>query len=124
MENLIPVLIGLLAGVGSGLFGIGGGVIIVPLVAFIYKFPQQSVVATSLIALLLPVGSLGVWQYYSDGYISGPQIKLGLLIALGILLGALGGAKIATSLSGEALTKLFSVFLVLVAIRLWWSASN
>lgn len=124
MDILIPLSIGLMAGVSSGLFGIGGGIIIVPLVAFFFKFPQQSVVATSLVALLLPVGSLGVWQYYSQGFLTMTQVKLGLMIALGMLLGTLGGAKIASNLSGELLTKLFSIFLVIVAIRLWWSSSN
>ena len=115
----MPVLIGITAGVSSGLFGIGGGVIIIPLLLFIYKFTQQVATATSLIALLLPVGAFGIWQYYRSGYITGVNLKVGLLIALGMLLGTFLGARIATVISGEILSKAFAVFLLAVAVRVW-----
>ena len=54
--------IGLIAGIGSGLFGIGGGVIIVPLLIFTFGFSQKTSSATSLVAMILPVGILGVWE--------------------------------------------------------------
>jgi uncharacterized membrane protein YfcA len=120
---LIPIGIGLCAGVASGLFGIGGGIIIVPLVLFFYPFSQQGATATSLIALLMPVGILGVWQYYSKGLVGLEHLKIGAWIALGIFVGALFGAKIATSISSLVLTRLFAIFLILVAIRLWWTAA-
>lgn len=116
----IPIIIGLVAGVASGLFGIGGGVIIVPLLLYIYKFKQHSATATSLIALVLPVGAFGIWQYYKMGHIQNENIKVGLLIALGMFLGAFYGAKIAEELRSEYLTKAFAVFLVIIAIRLWF----
>ncbi|MGZ3773408.1 MAG: TSUP family transporter [Pseudobdellovibrionaceae bacterium] len=121
MFFLLPILIGLAAGVSSGLFGIGGGVIIVPLVLFFYKLNQQSATATSLIALLLPVGSLGLWQFYKTGYVTSGNFKIGLLIAAGMLFGTLFGAKIATVLSSETLSKMFAVFLILLGIRVWMS---
>jgi uncharacterized membrane protein YfcA len=118
MEIAIPILIGLAAGVGSGLFGIGGGIIIVPLVVFYYKFSQQTATATSLIALLLPVGAMALWHYHKSGYVTMVNVKIGLLISFGLFIGALLGARIATSLSSETLTKLFAGFLILVAIRM------
>jgi uncharacterized protein len=123
MQILIPLIIGVLAGTASGLFGIGGGVLIVPMLIFFYKFPQHSATATSLVALLLPVGILGVWQYYNKGHIDMSHVKVGALIAVGMFAGALFGARIAVDLASGTLTKMFAVFLVIVAVRLWWTAS-
>ena len=116
----ISIVIGLFAGMASGLFGIGGGIIIVPMLLYFFHFSQQMATATSLIALLLPVGALGLWQYFKGGFVEAENIKIGLFIALGLFLGAFLGARIATQLSSAILTKMFSVFLVLVAVRLWF----
>jgi len=121
MNLLMPTLIGLVAGISSGLFGIGGGIIIIPLLLFIYKFDQQSATATSLIALLLPVGSLGLWQFYRAGFVTGDKLKIGLLIASGMILGTYIGARIATSIPSDILTKAFALFLLAVAARVWFS---
>jgi len=118
-----PLLIGLMAGTASGLFGIGGGILIVPLVIFFFQFTQQQATATSLVALLLPVGILGVWQYYSKGFIEMTHVKIGALIACGMFFGAFFGARIAISLSSVMLTRLFAGFLILIAIRLWWTTT-
>ena len=120
-ESIFAICIGLVAGVCSGLFGIGGGIIIVPAVVFLFKFTQQGATATSLVALLLPVGALGVWQYYQKGYLNQSNVKIGLLIALGLFVGALIGARIASDLNSETLKKMFAVLLFLVAAKMWWS---
>jgi uncharacterized protein len=111
--------IGIAAGTLSGMFGVGGGIIIVPALALIFGMSQQNANATSLVALLLPVGLLGVMQYYRMGRLSIEHVWFGLTIALGLFAGAFFGAKIALAMSGEALRKAFAVFLVFVAIRLW-----
>lgn len=121
MNFLIPIAIGLAAGISSGVFGIGGGVIIVPLVLYIYKFSQQTCTATSLIALLLPVGSFGLWQYYRSGFVSVDNVKIGLFISIGMFAGTFVGARIATGLEGETVSKLFAIFLVLVALKIWFT---
>ena len=120
-ESFFAICIGLLAGVCSGLFGIGGGIIIVPAVVFLFKFTQQGATATSLIALLLPVGALGVWQYYQKGYLNQSNMKIGLLISVGLFFGALLGARLGSELSSETLKKMFAVLLFLVAAKMWWS---
>ena len=112
--------IGLGAGLLSGKFGVGGGVIIVPAMVILFGMTQQSAVATSLIALLLPVGMLGVIEYYRSGRISMENIWIGLLIALGLFVGAFFGAKIAIHLSNDVLRKGFAVFLGIVAFHLWF----
>jgi uncharacterized protein len=122
VNNFIAVGIGLLAGISSGLFGVGGGVIIVPLAVTFFKLSQQGGTATSLVALLLPVGALGVWQYYRLGYIGPDNIRLGALIALGLLCGTFFGAKLAILMTSEHLAKLFSVYLLVMAARIWITA--
>lgn len=121
-QIMYGLIIGLVAGVSSGLFGIGGGVIIVPLVIYLFNFSQQAATATSLVALLLPVGILGVWNYYRAGAIQIDNIKLGFIIASGMFVGTLLGSKVAVGLQSFTLSRMFSVFLVIVAIRLWFTA--
>ena len=121
-QILVSLGIGLVAGISSGLFGIGGGVIIVPLLLYFFKYPQQMATATSLVALILPVGILGAIHYYKAGFIQPENIKIGLIIAAGMFVGALFGAKFASGLQSGTLSKMFSVFLIIVAVRLWLTA--
>ncbi len=119
--NFIGLLgIGIAAGLLSGMFGVGGGVIIVPAMVLLYGMTQQSAIGTSLIALLLPVGLLGIIEYYRSGKISTEIIWIGLIIAAGLFAGAYFGAKIATNLSSDVLRKAFAVFMGIVALHLWF----
>lgn len=117
----IFLAIGLVAGVLSGLFGIGGGILIIPSLIFLAKFPTKVALGTSLGALLLPVGLLGAYTYYQHGNLN---IRASLLIALGLFLGAWIGAKLAQQISGATLQRMFAVFIVLMAIRLWTEAGK
>lgn len=113
------LLLGLFAGVLSGIFGIGGGIVIVPALVFVAKMSQKTATGTSLAALLLPVGALGAWEYYKAGTL---DVRAALLLAPGLLIGALLGAKVALQLPSRELQRAFAVFLCLVAGRLWISA--
>ncbi|MCG8345017.1 MAG: sulfite exporter TauE/SafE family protein [Chlorobiales bacterium] len=119
MQIIWMLITGLSAGVLSGLFGIGGGLIIVPALVLIMGFSQHTANATSLTALLLPVGILGVLEYYRAGKITTEHIWFGVIIAIGLFAGAFLGAKIATSLTNEMLRKIFAVFIGIVAVRMW-----
>ncbi|ACF46798.1 MAG: sulfite exporter TauE/SafE family protein [Prosthecochloris sp.] len=119
MQFLLMIATGLAAGVLSGMFGVGGGVIIVPVLVLALGFTQHAANATSLVALLLPVGLLGVLEYFRAGKIGTDNIWFGLLIAAGLFFGALLGAKLANGLSGDVLRKMFAVFLGIVAVRMW-----
>ncbi len=110
---------GLLAGVLSGMFGIGGGLIIVPALVFFGKMSQRTAVGTSLGALLLPVGALGVYAYWREGNI---DVRAAMWIALGMFVGAYGGATIAQMISDSSLKRAFAVLLVVVAGRLWMTS--
>ncbi len=113
------LLIGLGAGLLSGLFGIGGGIVIVPALVFFAGMVQKTATGTSLAALLLPVGALGAWQYYRAGSL---DLRAALLLAPGLLFGALIGAKIALEVPSRELQRAFAVLLLLVAGRMWIAA--
>ena len=95
MGILVFILIGLGAGVLSGLFGIGGGVVIVPALMLVAAMKPQMATGTSLGALLLPVGALGVYEYYRAGHFN---VRASLLVAIGLFIGAWFGAKLALTL--------------------------
>jgi uncharacterized protein len=118
---ILLLFIGAATGVFSGLFGVGGGVILVPILVFFFQFSPQAASGTSLVALLLPVGLLGVLEYFQAGKINREHLKIGLLVALGIFLGTYIGARLGARLSGKTLQRAFAVFLVFVAARLWLS---
>jgi uncharacterized membrane protein YfcA len=120
MNFMVFAFIGVLTGICAGVFGIGGGIVIVPTLIYFFGYEQYAANATSLVALLLPVGFLGVLEYYRSGKISPDQIKVGLMIAVGIFFGTLIGAKIAINLPQATLKKIFSVFLAFVALKMWF----
>ena len=120
MQHLF-LLIGLVAGVLSGLFGIGGGIMIIPALIFFAKFPTKLALGTSLGALLLPVGLLGAYTYYKTGNL---DIRASLLIAMGLFFGAWGGARLAQVLPAATLQRMFAVFIVIMAVRLWIEAGK
>ena len=116
---LLFLAIGLVAGLLSGLFGIGGGIIIVPALMILGKMEPTTASGTSLMALLLPVGALGAWQYYRNGHVS---VIAGLLVAAGLFVGAYFGARVGLTLNPTTARRMFAVFLVLVSARIWFSA--
>jgi uncharacterized membrane protein YfcA len=115
----VYIVIGLLAGLLAGLFGIGGGLLIVPALVLAARMPIQVATGTSLGALLLPAGLLGALVYYRAGNL---DVKAALLIALGLLVGAWLGAQLAQEIKAPTLTRMFAVFLVIVAVRMWFEA--
>jgi uncharacterized membrane protein YfcA len=116
---LFFLALGLLAGVLSGLFGIGGGVVIVAALATVAKMPIHTATGTSLAALLLPVGLLGAREYWRVGHV---DMRAALLIALGLSIGAWFGARYAQTLTPTALQRGFAVFLAVMAVRMWVKA--
>ena len=114
--TILYILIGVAAGVLSVLFGIGGGVVIVPALLLVARMTPLTATGTSLGALLLPVGALGAWEYYRKGQL---DLRVALLLAVGLFFGAFFGAKFAQLLTPVQLRRAFAVFLVLVAIRVW-----
>jgi uncharacterized membrane protein YfcA len=116
MDNIGGYLIlGLLAGVLSGLVGLGGGFIIVPALVLIFGFSQHQAQGTTLALLVPPIGILAAWTYYRQGFV---DVKVAALIAVGFVAGSLIGARYAMTLSNETLEKVFGVALVLIGLKM------
>ncbi|HOJ38292.1 MAG TPA: sulfite exporter TauE/SafE family protein [Ignavibacteriales bacterium] len=106
---LALLVLGLFAGILSGLFGIGGGIVMVPAMIVLFNFSMLQANAVSLAAMLLPVGILGVIKYYKEGFI---DLKIALIISLGLMIGSGFGAEIALWINVKILEKLYVVFLL------------
>lgn len=116
MVNFICLaLIGMVAGILSGLFGIGGGIIIIPALLFIMNFSQLKAQGTSLAVLLPPVGLLAFLEYYKKGNV---DIFAGIVICAFLFIGAKFGAQIASHLPVDLLRKFFAVFIIIIGFRM------
>lgn len=113
MEFAAFILLGIAAGILSGLFGIGGGIVMVPSLIVIFGMDILDANATSLAAMLLPVGILGVWAYYKAGMIN---IKDSLWISLGLFAGSFAGGEFAINISESLLAKLYALILLYIAV--------
>lgn len=114
---LLFILLGLAAGFASGLIGIGGGLVIVPTLVFIFGFSQQLAQGTTLALMIPPIGLLGALSYYRQGYV---DIKAAVLICLGFFIGSLFGARFATHLSSEVLARIFGGAMFIVSLKMIW----
>ncbi|MBS1919086.1 MAG: sulfite exporter TauE/SafE family protein [Bacteroidetes bacterium] len=112
---LLLLLIGLLAGVLSGLIGLGGGIIIVPALIYFMSYNQFQAQGTSLGVLLLPVGILAVINYYNKGFI---EVKAVAVISVAFIIGGWLGSKLALQLSQETVKKIFALILIYTAFKM------
>lgn len=112
------VVIGLLAGIFSGFMGIGGGVIMIPLMILLLGFNQHEAQGTSLAVLAIPVTFLAAYNYYAEGHVNW---KFALIIAVAFVIGGYFGSKFAVKIDQSMLKKIFGVVLVLAAIKLFTS---
>ncbi len=112
---LIVILIGIAAGMLSGLVGIGGGLVIVPALVYFLGMSQHAAQGTSLGLILLPVGILAVLAYHKQGHVD-PKI-VGLL-AIGFVAGSFFGSKISLSLPQETVKKIFAVLMIIIAVKM------
>jgi uncharacterized membrane protein YfcA len=108
-------LLGAAAGIISGLFGIGGAVVIVPVLVLLFKYSQHQAQGTSLATLLLPIGFLAAWRYYASGHVN---VKAAAVMAGCFFLGGLLGAVLAEKISGIWLQRMFGVFLLAISIKM------
>jgi len=112
---LLYILLGVVAGVLSGMIGLGGGIIIIPALVFWFGFSQHLAQGTTLAMMVPPIGILAAWTYYQQGY---ADLKVALLIGLGFFIGGLFGAKIATNLPNNVLQKIFGAVLLIISLKM------
>ncbi|MCX7737709.1 MAG: sulfite exporter TauE/SafE family protein [Candidatus Kapabacteria bacterium] len=109
----VLILIGISAGILSGMFGIGGGLVMVPMMVTLMKFNPKKAVGTSLAALLLPVALPGVLEYYKTGNL---RIETAAILAVGLVVGSILGAKITISLPTKTIKRIYAIFLLIVGM--------
>ncbi|EHC16153.1 sulfite exporter TauE/SafE family protein [Fischerella thermalis] len=118
MSNILIQLlvIGLVAGIAGGMFGIGGGAIMVPAMVLLMSMDQKFATGTSIAAQILPIGILAAIVYYRNGNLN---IKYAVIIAVGLIVGNLFGALFANQpfVSSELMKKLYGVFLLVIGLR-------
>jgi uncharacterized protein len=112
---LLLVLVGVAAGVLGGMVGVGGGIIIVPALVYFLGYSQHTAQGTSLGLIMLPVGILGVLQYYKQGHV---DFKAVGFIAAGFLAGGYLGSKLALGLPQETIKKIFAVLMIAIALKM------
>lgn len=115
MQQLLYVVLGLITGIFGGMFGIGGGVILIPAMVYLFGLTQHQAQGTTLAIMVPPIGLLAALRYYYSG-----NVKLGMagLICLGFFVGGLIGASFVQGLSDPLLKRLFGVFLLFVSINM------
>ncbi|MEO6584253.1 MAG: sulfite exporter TauE/SafE family protein [Ferruginibacter sp.] len=112
---IILVLTGIAAGMLGGMVGVGGGIIIVPALVYFLGMSQLHAQGTSLALIMLPVGILGVMQYYKQGYV---DYRFVLFLAAGFVAGSFVGSKISLSLPQETVKKFFAILMILIAVKM------
>ena len=106
--------LGLAAGMLSSVVGIGGGVLIVPALVFIFAVSQKVAQGTSLVMLLPPIGIFAVINYYKAGYV---DFKIAGILCIAFIVGSYFGSKIALNLQESTLKRIFGVFLMILAVK-------
>jgi uncharacterized protein len=113
--TFLYILLGLVVGVFSGIVGIGGGILIIPALVYLFHMSQHKAQGTSLTALLAPIGALAFWEYYKAGNV---DLKAGLLIALGFFVGGYFGGLWAQHLPEVVMRRVFGTLLAIIGIQL------
>jgi uncharacterized membrane protein YfcA len=114
---ILALVLGTVVGIFSGLIGIGGGVIAVPLLVYAFHMDQKTAQGTSLVMLLGPTGLFAIMEYYKAGNVN---LKVGLMMAVGVLLGAYFGGAWAQQLSNLMLRRMFAVVMAGVAVKMFF----
>jgi uncharacterized membrane protein YfcA len=114
--EILALILGFFAGVLSGLFGVGGGVLFVPTLVLVLGLSQVHAEATSLLAVI-PTALIGAWRQRRHGNV---RWRPAILVGLGALVGVEGGVEIARALPEDVLRRLFGVLMLVVAANIAW----
>ena len=115
---IILIIIGLLAGILSGLVGVGGGIIMIPLLIILLGFTQHQAQGTALFAMLPPIGILAAMNYFKQGYV---KWEYAVVIALTFVVGGYLGSKLSLSLPPQTVRRVFGVVMLIGGIKLIFS---
>jgi uncharacterized membrane protein YfcA len=112
---IILLCIGLVAGMLSGMVGIGGGIVIVPALVFFIGYSQHQAQGTALFMFLFPIGILGVLNYYQQGYV---EWKTAFVIASTFVIGSYFGSKISIAIDQTTLKRVFGGIIFLLSLKM------
>ncbi|MEK6727140.1 MAG: sulfite exporter TauE/SafE family protein [Candidatus Omnitrophota bacterium] len=115
MNYALYIILGLVAGIFGGMFGIGGGTILIPAMVFLFGLTQHQAQGTTLAILVPPIGLLAAWRYWQSGNV---KLSMAGFICIGFFIGGLLGANIIHHVSDPMLKKLFGVYLLFISIRM------
>jgi uncharacterized membrane protein YfcA len=114
-EVLILLGIGLLAGFLSGLIGIGGGIVIVPVLVYFFAMSQKTAQGTTLFMFLLPIGILGVFNYHKAGHV---DYKTAIIMGITFVLGSYFGSKTAIGMDTRLVKQIFGVAIIIIGVKM------
>ena len=115
MDQSLYIMLGVLAGVLSGMFGIGGGVILVPALVFLFGLTQHQAQGTTLAIMIPPIGLLAAIRYYQSGNV---KLAMAGFICAGFFIGGLLGASLIQNISEPLLKRMFGFFLLVISIKM------
>jgi uncharacterized protein len=115
---ILLILVGLVTGALGGMLGLGGGLILIPAMIYIFGFSQHQAVGTSLAVMLPPIGMFAAYNYYKADQVN---VKYALVLALAFMVASYFSSRWALKIPENTLKKVFSVFLLLVALRMFFS---
>ncbi|MDZ4664418.1 MAG: sulfite exporter TauE/SafE family protein [Bacteroidota bacterium] len=112
---LILLAVGVVAGFLSGLVGIGGGIVIVPVLIYFMSMNQKEAQGTTLFMFLFPIGILGVYNYYKEGQVN---YKYALIMAITFIVGSYFGSKTALALDTKVVKQIFGAMIILIGLKM------
>lgn len=115
MTYALYVLLGFVAGVFGGVFGLGGGTILIPAMVMLFGLTQHQAQGTTLAIMIPPIGLLAAWRYFQTGNV---KIAMAGFICLGFFFGGWVGANVVQGVSEPVLKRLFGVFLMVISLRM------
>jgi uncharacterized membrane protein YfcA len=121
IQPLLLTLLGVAAGVASGVVGIGGGIILVPALVFLFGLSQHQAQGTTLALLVPPIGILAAWAYWKQGFV---DLRIAALVCVGFVVGSLVGAKLSLGLPDHVLQRVFGVMLFLISLKMIFVKGN
>jgi uncharacterized membrane protein YfcA len=117
MNSLLILITGFLAGMLGGFFGVGGAVLMIPVLVFFLGFSQKLAQGTTLAAMIPPIGLMATYAYWKAGHV---DIKAAIFLAAGFFIGGWISGYLAQGFSEGVLKKGFAIFLAIVAVKMWF----
>lgn len=118
MSQLLYIILGLVAGVFGGMFGIGGGTILIPVLVYLFGLTQHQAQGTTLAIMIPPIGLLAALRYWQAGNV---KLSMAAFICAGFFIGGLIGANLIHNVSDPMLKKLFGFYLLFISVKMIFS---